>query len=448
MYFLVPREVGRDTAILWMAAVDEQHDLDQLDIVSPPASATTYSVIQQWPPAGPPRVRHREVKITGLQPRQTYKFVLKKDGNDVAKTKATTLPDRVPLLGEKPFTVLLGSCFAYHEDPLCKVGNAFQQIPVPARPDVKILAGDQVYLDSPWQRFAKGIHSLPELHEIFFTHYVRTWNQSQGFTRLLTEGANYFAPDDHEYWNNAPNAAAFAPDTWTSGKRAGWFKAAGELYEAFQTPRHIAQFDVPPISFLVVDTRSNRDSSRNNFMSAGDLDRVRDWVKSLQGPGMLVLGQPLLRTSTGFFRGHFGDWNLPDFKQYPDLVNTVGESKHSLVILTGDVHYGRVAHSRLRSGADLVEIISSPMSLVDERAKGSWEEAPPTFPADRSGLRAGAPSRVTTVGSFSPTDGHFLTLEFTRRKPGAQMRLRYWPVFERGVPAPEFGKPIWERALI
>jgi hypothetical protein len=132
------------------------------------------------------------------------------------------------------------------------------------------------------------------------------------------------------------------------------------------------------------------------------------------------------------------------------LVDIVGRSRHSLVILTGDVHYGRIARSSLRSGQELVEIISSPMSLVDEKARGSWQKAPTIFPIVRPDTRAPsrlARSNVVTDAKFAPTDSHFLTLEFTRRGPGALLRLRFWPVFKGGVPPPDFGKAIGERLL-
>jgi TPP-dependent trihydroxycyclohexane-1,2-dione (THcHDO) dehydratase len=37
--------------------------------------------------------------------------------------------------------------------------------------------------------------------------------------------------------------------------------------------------------------------------------------------------------------GHITDWSLPDFKQYEELLRLLARSQHSLVIVTGDVHY-------------------------------------------------------------------------------------------------------------
>jgi hypothetical protein len=447
LYFLIPREVSANSATLWIAAVDEPRVTAQLLLEPQELGVQILGPWQRWPPdaAGKTRVEYRGVVVSGLGLRKEYPVTLQLNGTAVASAKFTTLPAEMPILGEKPFTVLLGSCFAYREDSDHKLGNAFFHMPHLARPDLKIFAGDQVYLDSPWHRYLIA-HTPHELRQAFLEQYVGTWSQEEGFSRLLTEGANYCSSDDHEFWNNAPNPAAYVIDTWDAAGRQYWREVAGELYSVFQSTKAIAQFAVPPVSFLVADTRLNRDEDRKNFMKPRDLDQVADWIKGLKGPGVLTIGQPLLQTTTGFFKGHFGDWNLPDFEQYQRLVEIVGGSRQTLVVLTGDVHYGRIARSSLRSGGELIEIISSPMSLVDEKARGKWEAAPVTFPTTAPSQLAR--SEVVTEGTFATTDGHFLTLEFTRRGPtGVRLRVRFWPVFKAGISPPNFGKTIWERVL-
>ncbi|MGF7212778.1 hypothetical protein GGE65_007413 [Skermanella aerolata] len=453
MYSLVPHEISTNTVNLWVAAIDDALPIEQLQLVPDMTGRTAIKYATEWPAkARMPRIRCREIEISSLVPRQMYSFALMAAGQRVAEAKVTTLPKELPLRGDKPFIVLLGSCFSHREDKEKKVGNTFFQLPHYARPDVKIFAGDQVYLDSPWQKFVAGVHTVPELHGIFFDHYKKTWGQNDGFAQLLKEGANYFCSDDHEFWNNAPNIASFIQDTWSPfGKREDWWKAARELYGVFQAGKPIQKFDVPPVSFLIADTRMNRLNKQTDFMLKSDLDAIGQWVDGLNGPGVLVIGQPLLQTSTGFFSGHLKDWNLPDYEQYHQLTEIVGRSNHSLVILTGDVHYGRIARSSLRSGAELIEIIASPMSLVDENAKGVWEPAPVVFPAVRPENATPASlarSGVTTEPSFSSNDAHFLTLEFTRQGVGALLRLRHWPIVTRGVKPRAFGKNIWERVLI
>jgi hypothetical protein len=129
------------------------------------------------------------------------------------------------------------------------------------------------------------------------------------------------------------------------------------------------------------------------------------------------------------------------------LVRILGRSEHTIVVLTGDVHFGRVARSSLRSGAELIEIISSPMSLVDEKARGDWTVAPDYFPAEHTTPSSISRSGVTTESDFAPTEGHFLTVEFTKRGPGANVGLRFWPVLKDGLPSPDFGKTVWQRTI-
>lgn len=452
MYFLVPREVTADSAIVWMAAADAPA---QAELTLSPANSGTQRARswEVWPASGKARVRHREVEITGLAPRQTYQFELRADGQTVARCKLVTLPARLPRLGEdKPFTVLLGSCFAHLHDQERKVGHTFSRIPPGAAPDIKLLAGDQVYLDSPASEYMTHRYSADVLRERLLQQYLSTWGQDEGFARLLGEGANFFTSDDHEYWNNAPDFGALSVNTWWPGDRKVWLDAAKELYVAFQAPRRMQRFEVPPLSFLVADTRYSRDADQKQFLTDDDFKDLAQWVRSRTGPSVLVIGQPILWRPTSWAKGTFADWNLPDYEQYHALVEVLAASPHSLIVLTGDVHFGRIAYGKLKSGGELVEIISSPLALVDERVRGEWEEAPPTFPVVRPEEVTGellARSQMITEASFQKTDTHFLTLEFTQRGPGAQLSLRYWPVLKNGAPAPaEFGKPVWNRTFI
>jgi len=396
------------------------------------------------------RVRHREIQITNLQPRQRYNLQLLFEGQSVAQADVTTLPTEMPT-DQKPFTVLLGTCFSHHQDPGGNVGKTFAALPTIARPDVKLLAGDQVYLDEPWYKFASNFNR-EELHASFLDAYAGTWGQGrgfgsgQGFAQLLSSGANYFSSDDHEFWNNAPSFVAFARNTWTQSGRDEWWKAASSLYRTFQMKKPLTRFDVQPVSFLIVDTRVNRDDSRTNFLSPSTEAEVETWVAGLKGPGVMVVGQPILQTVRGWIKGTFTDWNLPDFEQYDNLVHILAKSQQSIIILTGDVHFGRIARARLPSGKELIEIISSPMALVHESARGTWAEAPDRFPSKAgTGL---ARSDVSTEQRLKATDAHFLTLEFTRRGPGVNLRLRYWPILlGASAPSNDFGMAVWERQI-
>ena len=150
---LVPHEVGLDRVELWVGALDEP-DIDpaalSVGLAIPAAPAPT--PIGAWDgivSAGPRSIRFRRLVIDGLLPRGRYRFELRLDGRVVSDAVATTLPERLPSLDERPFTIMLGSCFARAADGAGNAGRAYAQLPADVQPDIKILCGDQVYLDQP-----------------------------------------------------------------------------------------------------------------------------------------------------------------------------------------------------------------------------------------------------------------------------------------------------------
>jgi len=256
-----------------------------------------------------------------------------------------------------------------------------------------------------------------------------------GFRHLLQDGANFFSSDDHEFWNNAPTAAAYARDTWFQRGRDTWWSVASNLYGAFQDDRTVEQFQIGPLSFFLAETRLHRDADRNRLTTDADMGALLAWIRGLQGPGVLVVGQPIFAPHGGLL-ARFVDWNLSDFAQYNELARALIASRHSIVVLTGDVHFGRVAFCELPLttggvASRLIEVISSPMSLVDKKVGGHWSAAPDQFPAFAVPGMARVP--VSTVGSFQMTENHFLTLEFTGVGAGARMKVRNWPIARNGA---------------
>jgi hypothetical protein len=448
-YLLVPHEVSASTATIWIGAIDERFSASQIRLVSNLGEHTLPATWEHWvSQVGTHRLDYQRVTITELQPRTPMTLHLLVDGQPRADARLSTLPSPLPTLEEKPFTVLLGACFCKREDAEGSVGRTYAQLPGGSRPDVKILCGDQVYLDDPWAHYLWYTHDQGELEEEFFRNYRDTWTQDQGFRQLLTQGANYFSPDDHEYWNNAPNTATVIRDTWTSGSRQEWFATARRFYQMFQNSAPITTFGVGPLSFLIADTRSNRRSDETDFMLPTDLQAVAQWIQNLPGPGVLVVGQPLFNDKAGRLRGTFADWNLSDYSQYGELARLLAQSRHSIVLLSGDVHYGRIAWCTLLSGGELIEVISSPMSLVDQLAEGSWAEAPDLFPP--FALSGVVQARVQTLAqeTFSPITGHFLTLEFAATGARVRMTVRLWLVGRQGSsPGAGFGQTVYQRFL-
>jgi hypothetical protein len=320
-YLVVPQDASTNNATVWIGAIDEPFNPSQIRLVSDLGDHPLQPRWERWVSRnGAHRLDYQRAIITGLQPGTRLPVRLLVNNQPQADARVTTLPAQLPTLGDKPFTVLLGSCFCQREDAEGAVGRTYVQLPAAARPEVKILCGDQVYLDDPWQHYLWNIHDPSELEAEFFRNYRATWMQEPGFRQLLTDGANYFSPDDHDYWNNAPNFATVIRDTWSHDGRQQWFATANQFYQMFQTPARVTTFAVGPLSFLIADTRSHRDSHQRHFMLPTDLDAVGEWLHHLTGPGVLVVGQPVFRPKTGLLRGTFADWNLPDYEQYGELA--------------------------------------------------------------------------------------------------------------------------------
>ncbi len=399
--------------------------------------------------------------------------------------QVTTLPKALPS-EENPFTVLLGSCFYAPEDKDGIAGKTYHCIPVDQKPDIKVLCGDQVYLDNPWEettaKWKESYSKAGLFRATLFEKYLKNWCQvvgkDAGFRQLLKDGANYFCSDDHEFWNNAPNFGVVAARyTIRRSQRDWWFREATALFRAFQSPSPLVQFEVPPLSFCVADTRINRDVKGTQFMDEEDLELMKQWVKDLRGPGVLVVGQPVLAKTNsirllrdegvlggaksflknglrrsikglpGDIVSFYFDKDLPDYPdQYRELIDCIKRSEHSIVVLTGDVHYGRISHGELKPGSDnkFVEVIASPMKLVlGPKWKWSklWYENVAEF-----GTYVAAPTDVIpnlVSEEVAHKQNHFMTIEFSADK-GAKvnMKVKAWPILDpKGWPPSSEGKP-------
>jgi len=427
-YLVIPNEVFANDAIIWIAAINEnfnpagavlEYGSNQLALNAGWSNFTTAD--------GNFNISYRRVTLNNLTKQTSYPLTLRVDGNWKAEASIKTIPWQLPGRDESPFIVMLGSCFFAREDPGGAVGWTYMNLPTDARPDIKFLCGDQVYLDNPPQDFLNPLRSRNWLEHRSFKTYLDAWTQQTpeggGFGQLLKHGANFFSSDDHEFWNNAPDVGLNVPFfTLTQKGRNQWWDIATNLYRIFQTvPSAPVRFNIDPLSFCICETRFNRGhgGGDGDFMSPANLQAIGQWTAGLTGPGILVLGQPFLAVS-----GSIKDYGLPDFhRQYEELKGYLRQSNHSIVILTGDVHFGRIAVCRLRPelSTELYEVISSPMQLVPG-AKGKYAEAPQVF------------GQVTSKRDFSQGSNHFLTLEF-KALGGQSVSLvpRYWPIAKAGM---------------
>ena len=524
-FLLVPHTVTATTATVWIGAIDEDvreksvalefgrdadsHIKDDSYVIELDASGwqrwksynpldrLSYNPLERILPKSAPRVKrlHYQRVTLGLEKpldaRTSYYLKLHVDGHTPDLTKehlskedylqtghVTTLPERLPKEEESVFTVLLGSCFYRPNDPHGMVGKTYTSIPEGRQPEIKILCGDQVYLDNPWREttlkwyrafIAPGLFRA-ELFRKYENNWTQVRDEDAGFRRLLRDGANYFISDDHEYWNGAPNFGVVAAiHTLRRSQRDWYFREAKTLFQAFQSTSSLTEFEIDPLSFCIADTRINRDVKSERFMDDDDLEAVKRWIKGLKGPGVLVIGQLVLagENSIRTFRdkGLIGgtkaffdrdlldsikslpgdaesflfDKDLPDYRpQYDKLIKYIKESPHSIVVLTGDVHFGRVAHGKLKPGSEnkFVEVISSPMQVVstpkwkwsrlgfrNKREFGTYTEAETeVFPELES-------HRVAYDEHKHEQKNHFVTIEFSLAEgTKVNMRVRSWPI--------------------
>jgi hypothetical protein len=417
-YLSIPHGASHDRAEIWVAALNEPEAPAELRVGG--AAHPLPAAWQRWTsPDGSRRLRHQTVVVPGLASRHRYSVELRVAGQQQARCSVSTLPAQLPGAGDDPLLVMLGSCFCLRSDQDGRAGTRYAELPG-AKPDLNILCGDQVYLDAPWWKFLRPFGS-EAVNRMLFDSYWENWSDAEGFERILAQGPNWFLGDDHEFWNNAPNAGVFPVNSWRRDTREEWLELARTLYRAFQSRTATTEFAIPPLSFFLADTRIHREEGRSRFMAPADLVALGDWVDGLRAPGVLVIGQPVF-AAPGSVTERLADLGLPDYEQYGELVHILFRARHSLLVLTGDVHFGRVARCALPSGAELIEVISSPLALVDRRAGGKWGRPPARFPAVDVGV---PPARIETVTyqgrEFEEADNQFLTLEL--QSVGGEVRL-------------------------
>lgn len=441
------QEPRSTTLALWAAVIDQQE--------LSPAGLTIVESLGRVPPIALGKwddqiggrirkVSYRRTIIGGLEPGRRYRFELRLGGRALVTAAGDTLPEELPGIDARPYTILLGSCFARQNDGGGEVGRAFGLLPSGSRPDLKVLCGDQVYLDGFGLQTIFTAVDREGLTDRFIDSYARAWGQHPGFGTLLRDGATLFSSDDHDYWNNAPNPSITAPQTFLPGVADTWWALARQLVEVFQRRLSAPErtFAIGNVSLYLADTRIERSRDRSMFMSEADLRQVESWLANLKGPGLLVVGQLVFAGPAGW-TGRFTDWGLPDFEvQYRRLVRAIRAARHSVVILTGDVHFGRVARAQLGAGPEIIEVVASPLTLIFPLPPNTWKAAPSRFPSAGAADLPGWP--VSTDQGYITNEDHFATLEFARSGAFVRMTVRAWPIHTGGLaPRPTHKAEFW-----
>jgi hypothetical protein len=446
MFRLVAHGAGTDWIDVWLGVLDStvRPAAGSVGVrgkaapVPVPAEAWTQLTIDDELPAEERTVWVQTIRLAGLSSGQRHELEATV-GAERARCMGSTLPARLPGPLDPPFVVLLGSCFASYRAAEGLPGRTVAGLPPDYTPHVKLLIGDQVYLDNPaWEILPRARGGLATR---LLRKYLDTWGQGDndtGFAAILARGSTWFLADDHEFWNNHPN---WSPLLATRGPnaRSMWASIATQLFAGF-TGRPVAaltqpqRFAVGPVEFYLADTRFGRQPGDAQFMTTAALDDLTDWLRApgQQWPSVLVLAAPLFTEPSGWLGATFADRTLANFAQYPVLADAILESPRSLLVLAGDVHFGRVAVVRRRSDLELVEIVASPLALVSELVGGKFTDAPPQFP-----VRVGRQPRQRVEQPVwrdwrRPERGlvtdHFYTLSFTGTERSVTVHLAAWPI--------------------
>jgi hypothetical protein len=322
----------------------------------------------EWAPAAAPkgsarRMGVREIRLANPQPGALYEVTVPEHGRPLMWR---TLPGAIPENGS--VSLLIGSCFWINDDRDGHYSGAVRELVQQERPMFKVLMGDQLYVDV-WSPGTKDIRKgLAEKYE-------RYWGDD-AYRELLASCPTFVSCDDHEFWNDFPEKQIHVPLSW-DGNFAEASAGLAELYDAYQSSlnpggKRWCAFKIKPVSFFIADTRSNRSRQGDEdaaLMLEEQWVALERWGRELEGPGVLVLPQPLLKEG-----GSPTDRTLVDFKESDRLGQvfqnvfsgqTADQKSHDILILTGDIHTGRVSSAEIMGmKGEVFELVASPASMV------------------------------------------------------------------------------------
>lgn len=411
------------------------------------------------PPDAIPRTFTGVYEFSGLQPDSLHAISVSAAGSE-RKLDIRTLPREIPTDLDRSFNVLLVSCHHSAEDRRGLSGTIVSQMSALTRPQVSILAGDQVYLDLPSLRNFEDDEVW--LADKFERDYIENWRGPDGFARVLDAAPSISIPDDHEYWNNFPHPSPFIQNAWNEDSRERWRNAAQAMFRGFQlpypnNPDNLGEafiLDVHPLSFFIADTRSGKDPGRRFTMTEAEHAQLSEWVDEVIAAkrfGVFVSGQSVFENPVSTITGAIADYELPNYGDFGRIMKTlqrlIDEGRRPFICLTGDVHWGRIAAAQdITSGRTAItEIISSPSSLVttlgvdtvnriggffhgifgskDPWPRHSAPSKPPAFVA--SDALAG---RFPCSTIHEQKGNHAALLSFRQTGGGVECRVTYWPI--------------------
>ena len=421
--WMVPQAPRAEGVTLWFGAFGAARPVEVVDVdFEGPAGAGRTRFEMAWErlaTGGESDVWTCRRELGGLAPGATYRLWARPAGGARlgAPAQVRMLPAALPRSGRAPLRVLLGSCFDRRGQGAAALAGLNRRLAGAELPHLKILCGDQVYVDLP------PLERIPadegRLRAFLAGKYLRNWAPSgsplaNGYGDLLRLGANILVGDDHEFWNNYPFMSAHLPFTYRAGNRAllgalgqAFFRAFQVDYDAGGARRCHQRVTVGDptdptgaghLEIFAIDGRYARTQGLAHYPA--DLDALCAWLGGLRGPGALVLSQPLFEPPQSAIRRSVIDAGIVDFADYEPLARALTAAPHDVLVLSGDIHCGRIAEARLGvSGRKIVEVVASPISLIPGTKHYDAVAHPdfPPRPIRGAGRSAGAVNLVGPV---------------------------------------------------
>jgi len=409
---------------------------------------------------------YQKIKVTGLAPNTQYDLSLLSNKEEIIQSgKFETLPNELPHKTThstfRPFTIGFGSCYCIELDKDRLFSTSLENLAknINYKPYFFGFLGDSVYLDHPASNYYWTPYSEKQLQNDFTAKYQNFYLATRWVRANLS---TLTLADDHDYHNRYPDNPLFMKLAQLRDKyyMERWRKVARKLYQAFSSKSAVDQFTIgSDLSFFIADTRSNRQVNKINLLSDEDFKKLTDWVTHLNCPGVLITSQPLFLNKRSYWHpsSFFAEPNITEWKQYDRLIETLNNSSHDIVILSGDVHFSRLARVKNRGGAKIIEAISSPISLIEEDekkeaglfgdrieyfARSKWKldidkepkQFPPSFMAinqdrfDIEYLKAGCPKwhQQTGIIDNNRTEENFATVSFFKSNSQVEMKIKTW----------------------
>ncbi len=358
-----------------------------------------------------------------------------------------TLPTSLPGPQEEPFVLLLGSCFDRRGRAASAVGNLPRLLSGHRLPHLKLLCGDQIYLDLP---VLSVIPRQPaETYRYVLGKYLRNWAPggslrqggallANGYGDLLRHGANLLVSDDHEFWNNYPFAASQVSFTYTSAGRRRLADLGSAFVRGFQGSsgrgdglRTFKELQIgvagEPGSLVILGLDGRLERTRELCHWPADLRALCTRIRGLRSPAIVVLSQPLFEPSQSRFRRRWVDSGITDFKDYDRLVAAIAAAPHDVLILSGDIHNGRISECRLSHARRIFEVIASPISLIPGTRHGD-ARAHYAFPSRPLRGPQKVPSRSVRSILGPLQRDHVATLEIHAKDRGVEVEVAFWSV--------------------